>query len=374
MIVTTPFETTPLIITEELYTPPLRPTQLITPSSTSPLQYPASPIVSPEVEAAVRLTHLANPLPPLETLTQLASLAPPSSSLENNILGLTTDQRSLSPLLLPPLFTNNPDSADTLNTRPSESLSAQTFGTHSPSYHVWSPSPSPTLSPASSPPPPSRPSSAPPNTTLPGLPTVEETRLENQENCPPTAALPHIPDPYAPPLCSQQEHQYHPHQFFIVQRDSTETWHPIAEAQCSSLLEFLTVTQILQDPPAFALVLSFKGYSHHTSTIIPTDAYQAGLFSIPTLTTCADAGLSEPTVDVPLGYIHYSFRALVKRLFTPFPLYTHLCFTGALVISEVHDFLNGHRIFTYGFLHFDSPNIYISDQAYYFDNRCSYFS
>ena len=55
MVVTTPFETTPLIITEELYTSPLRPTQLITPSSTPPLQYPASPIVSPEVEAADRL-------------------------------------------------------------------------------------------------------------------------------------------------------------------------------------------------------------------------------------------------------------------------------------------------------------------------------
>ena len=197
MVVTTPFETTPLIITEELYTPPLCPTQLITPSSTPPLQYPASPIVSPEVKAAVRLTHLANPLPPLETLTQLASLAPPSSPLENNALGLTTGRRSPSPLLLPPPFTNNPDPADTLDTHPSESPSAQTFGTRFPSYHVRSPSPSPTSSPASSPPPPSHPSSTPPHTTLPGLPTAEETRLENQENCPPTAALPHIPDPYA---------------------------------------------------------------------------------------------------------------------------------------------------------------------------------
>ena len=216
MVVTTPFETTPLIITEELYTPPLRPTQLITPSSTPPLQYPASPIVSPEVEAAVRLTHLANPLPPLETLTQLASLAPPSSPLENNVLGLTTRQCSPSPLLLPPPFANSPDPLDAPDTHPLESPSAQTFGTRSPLYHVSSPTPSPTSSPATSPPPPSRPSSTPPNTTLPGLPTAEEVRQENQENRPPTAALPHIPDPYAPPPCSQQEHQYHPHQFFIV--------------------------------------------------------------------------------------------------------------------------------------------------------------
>ena len=330
-----------------------------------------APIVSQEV-SSVRLNQIAEPLPALELLTHLASLAPPSSPLENNVLGLTLEYRSPSPLLLAPPA-NSPDPDNAPDSRPQESPSVQTFGVRSPSYHVQSPTPSPPPVPASPLFPPSRRCSAPPNTTLPLLPAAEEDRLDNQENRPPTASLPYIQNPYAPPPCTQVPHRYHPHQFFIVRHDGHETWRPASETQQLSLLEFLTVSQIVQNPPAFSSVLQFKGYSHHTSTIVPTDAYQAGLFSIPALTVCAYAGLSEPTLDIPLGYIHYSFRTSIKQLFTRLPLYTRLCFSGALVISEVHDFLDGRRILTYGYLRFDGPHIFIADQAHYFEDAVRAF-
>ena len=41
---------------------------------------------------------------------------------------------------------------------------------------------------------------------------------------------------------------------------------------------------------------------------------------------------------------------------------------GALIISEVHDFLDGRVIYTYGHLRFDGGRVYIVNQAYYSDD------
>jgi hypothetical protein len=41
---------------------------------------------------------------------------------------------------------------------------------------------------------------------------------------------------------------------------------------------------------------------------------------------------------------------------------------GALVILDIHDILDGRRIHTYGFLRFDSGQIFIDNQAYHFED------
>jgi hypothetical protein len=142
----------------------------------------------------------------------------------------------------------------------------------------------------------------------------------------------------------------------------------VTDRDSATLLNFISQDELLHNPPNFPTVIAFKGSSHHTSLIAPTDQFQARLFCVPTLILCARAGLSPATLDVPLGYIHYSFRASVQDLFSNLPACIQLCFLGALIVSEIHDFLDGRVIYTYGHLRFDSGRVYIVNQAYYFDD------
>jgi hypothetical protein len=207
-----------------------------------------------------------------------------------------------------------------------------------------------------------------PHTTGPSPPTEEETHHTDQEDRPPLPSATLQADWYAPPDCVQNPRPFHPHQFYIVRHEDHDSWRPIEEAHLPSSLEFVTQDELLAQPPAFPTVLAFKAHSHHTSLIAPTDLFQAGLFRIPTLITCSRAGLSPPTLDIPLGYIHFSYRASIKHVFTRLPNFARGCFSNALVISEIHDFLDGRRIFTYGFLHFDSGRIFIRNQGYHFED------
>ena len=43
-------------------------------------------------------------------------------------------------------------------------------------------------------------------------------------------------------------------------------------------------------------------------------------------------------------------------------------YLGALVVLEVHDFLDGRVVTTYGYLTFAEENIFIINQAYYFED------
>ncbi|KAI0269006.1 hypothetical protein BGY98DRAFT_1101316 [Russula aff. rugulosa BPL654] len=212
-----------------------------------------------------------------------------------------------------------------------------------------------------------------PSVPLPqSSPTVaaaqEETSFDNQENRPPTPRPILLPNPYAPPACTQDLSGHHPHQYYIIRHETHDSWQPVTTRDSATLLNFVSQDELLRTPPNFPTVIAFKGPSHHTSLVAPTDQFQARLFRIPTLILCTRAGLSPPTHDVPLGYIHYSFRASVRDLFSSFPTHVQLCFLGALIVSEIHDFLDGRVIFTYGHLRFDSGRIYIVNQAYYFDD------
>jgi hypothetical protein len=328
-------------------------------SATPELQYPAEEAlraVTPPPAAnrnPLRLHLVDSPegpaLSPLLTLAHVASIVRSASA---------------------PI--DDPDGILILSPRRQESPSAHTFGapSRSPSYHVQSPSPRPPsrsssvearLGPYS-------PSPSPPVVPLSPLPPAEEARLDNQENRPPTPLVEVPLDPYAPPPCARIAQAFHPHQFFIIRFEDFDVWRPVSESQLDSLLEYPTHADILSSPPAFPSVFPFKAPSHHLGLVAPTDAFQARLFDVPALTVCANAGHSAPTLDAPLGYIHYTYRASLRDTFLRHPAYVRLCFSGALVVSELHDFLDGRRIYTYGRLRFDNTSVYITDQAYHFED------
>ena len=155
--------------------------------------------------------------------------------------------------------------------------------------------------------------------------------------------MPHpilLSNPYTPLAFTQDLSGHYPHQYYIIRHETHDSWQQVTDRDSATLLNFVSQDKLLRTPLNFPTVITFKGPTHHTSLIAPTDQFQTRLFCIPTLILCACTGLSPPTHDVPLGYIHYSFRASVQDLFLSFPTHVQLCFLGTLIISEIHDFLD----------------------------------
>jgi len=242
----------------------------------------------------------------------------------------------------------------------------------SPSYHVHTPSATPVLRPASAHADldyfiPSPSSSLDANLSVSA---EEEENLDNTEDRPPSPAAPLVLDPYAPPPCTLVEHRYHPHQFFVVRHQDGDSWRPASEALLHTLLEYPTHQELLAANPIFPSVFPFKVPSHHRGTVAPTDLFQARIFDIPSLTICAHAGLSLPTNDTPFGYIQYSYRPSIRDTFLRHSTIVRLCFSNALVISQIFDFLDGRRIYIYGRLRFDRDSVYITNQGFHTEDTC----
>ena len=337
----------------EFYSPPVRPLDLVNLTgprrSESPeLQHIVSrPLTPVALENALQLDLTERPLSPLSLLATVTSLAHPRS-LPSTPARITSPDRLL---VESPLSQKSP--------------SAQTFGERSPSYHVHSPTPSPTPAPAEAPLGPRLPSPANSPAPLSPLPAEEEARLDNQENRPPTPLDPLLVNPYAAPPCALNVLPYHPHQFYIVQHERSTIWRPVADAHLASLLNFQTHAELVDSPPTFPSVIPFKAFVHQHVLISPTDAFQANALGVPPLVICSHAGYSEPSRDTPLGYICYTYRPSLRQTFLRHPAYVRLCFAGALVITEIHDFLDGRRVYTYGRLHFNGADIFILDQGYH---------
>ena len=178
---------------------------------------------------------------------------------------------------------------------------------------------------------------------------------------------------FALPPCTQVPQCYHLHQFYVVRYPTGNVWWPTTKAQICTLLEFPTHPQLLQSPIYFSLVIPFKAPTHHYCIICPVDTFQAFNFNIPLLTICNFAAYIAPTLDCPLGFIHYSFRPSLKETFSQIGQLARNCFTGANVISEIHNFLDGHHIYTYSCLHFNQKQVYLSGQTYHCKDSCRTF-
>ena len=178
---------------------------------------------------------------------------------------------------------------------------------------------------------------------------------------------------FTPPPYTQTLQCYHLHQFYIIRYPTDDIWWPTTEAQVRTLLEFPTHPQLLQSLIYFLSVILFKAPTHHYYTIHPVDTFQAFNFDIPPLTVCNFAAYIALSLNCPLSFIHYSFRPSLKETFSQIRQLACNCFTGANIISEIHNFLDGHCIYTYSHLHFDQKQVYLSGQTYHCKDFCRTF-
>jgi hypothetical protein len=73
---------------------------------------------------------------------------------------------------------------------------------------------------------------------------------------------------------------------------------------------------------------------------------------VPALYVCSKAIRVPPTPSVPLGSIKYNFKDGISGAFTHIPRLARNIYQGKVVILEVHDFLDGQVVSTYGHLSF----------------------
>ena len=90
------------------------------------------------------------------------------------------------------------------------------------------------------------------------------------------------------------------------------------------------------------------------------------------LIACAKAILELPSIDLPLGTIRYNFREGIRRAFAPHANHIRQGYEGALVVVEIHDFLDGRLVTTYGYLHFvhrfGEDQVFVTQQTYNFED------
>ena len=86
------------------------------------------------------------------------------------------------------------------------------------------------------------------------------------------------------------------------------------------------------------------------------------------LYACAKAVRDLPSEDLPLGSIKYNFRDGIKRAFAPLNNLIKDAYNYVLVVVEVHDFLDGRVVTTYGYLTFFGEQIYTVLQGYHFED------
>jgi hypothetical protein len=190
---------------------------------------------------------------------------------------------------------------------------------------------------------------------------------ENQR--PPLAEIPAPPlDPFLPPACVSNPSPIHPHQYFLVDFDNQQVWRPISEGEIVSFLNFPTYEHLLETATVFPTVTPFKGYSPHAALINPCNRWQATLFDIPSIYVCCRAGYALPSPGAPLGYTIYTFRPSLKNTFLRHSQLIRNVFEGSLVVSEVYDFLDGRRVFAYGRLAFGQDSVFVTNQAYHFED------
>ena len=192
------------------------------------------------------------------------------------------------------------------------------------------------------------------------LPAEEEARLENQENIPPEVAGPIS----AHPPCVDDPVP-HPHQFFSVTTSYGPEWRPRRELSLGDALEFPTITDLVRWTPRFPSVIPFRGMATHHFPITLVILDITAQFMIPTLYACSKAICYPPMLELPLGYIKYSFCDGLREVFSPHSLLVKSAFSGAPIILETVNFLDGRRVTTYGYLDFDEAFVYLKGQGYH---------
>jgi len=184
------------------------------------------------------------------------------------------------------------------------------------------------------------------------LPAEENTRLENQENQPP---------PFVGP-CPRQNTR-HIHSYIAVSTSRRNEWRPQGELSNFSLTDVPTCHELSALAFSFPSVIPFRSHGPHTQKIAPTSEVFAAAYRTPSLSVCSRVLHYLPSAAAPLGILRYSFESSIVQTFLRLPLYLREAFTGALVILDVTDFLDGRLVTSYGYLAFEGNSVFAKDQG-----------
>ena len=186
----------------------------------------------------------------------------------------------------------------------------------------------------------------------------------DQENIPP------VPVRRPPPCIYSRE--IHPHQFIAVHTPQGEEWCPIDKVYQDSITNIRTAEQLCTVPPVFTGVIPFRQSAPHYLTIYPRQHRLAIAAGIQPLYACSQAVRDQSSPDLPLGSIKYNFRRGIAEAVTGLPNLVRNSYEGVLVIVEIHDFLDGRTVTTYGYLHFNHrfgvDQAFIVNQGYHFED------
>jgi hypothetical protein len=301
----------------------------------------------------------------------------PEASPPSNTLRLAIDDDNLdgprpSPLLtfaniaqLQSLSNNSDTILVATPQQPEDTPSTPTSGISSPSYHIHTPDSLPVVPSLRTP---SIPSTSSSFSYIPSL-SAEETEPDlDQENRPPTPLAELTPDLFAPPACTLVSHTYHPHQYYIVPQPHGDSWEAASEAHHLRLLNYPYFSDLVINPPALPTVTPYKAQAPHYIRIQPTDILRLTAYRFPRSPFVVVPDIPPLTPNLPLGFLVYSFRVSIRDTLLRLPLFARLVFSYSTVLAELHDFLDGRRIYTYGRLRFANGKVYLVDQTYHIED------
>jgi hypothetical protein len=169
----------------------------------------------------------------------------------------------------------------------------------------------------------------------------------------------------------------HPHQYLEFFTNQGDKWRACEEFNAPDISAIIPATVLATDPPQFPGVTPFRFKNPHFFTLYLVAHYCAVEIGIPALYVCSKAIRVSPTPSVLLGSIKYNFREGIGSAFTHIPHLARNVYQGKLVILEVHDFLDGRVVSTYGHLsfreHLGQELIFIIEQFYHFEDAAKIY-
>jgi hypothetical protein len=168
---------------------------------------------------------------------------------------------------------------------------------------------------------------------------------EERENHPPAPI-------FRRPDCMFSHPDIHPHQYIEFFTNRGDEWRSREEFNAPDISAIIPATILATNPPQFPGVTLFRFKNPHFFALYPVSHYCAEEIGVPPLYICSKAIRVPPTPSVPLGSIKYNFKEGIGSAFTHIPRLARNIYQGKLVILEVHDFLDGRVVSTYGHLSF----------------------
>ena len=208
----------------------------------------------------------------------------------------------------------------------------------------------------------------PPPTTVepprPREPSPVANVGDNVENIPPAPVI------RLPPCAYYEGH--HPHQFVLVATQRGVELR-VPDLYSHTVQHFITGQELLQRPPIFPGVTPFRVPAPHYIVINPVNREEGLVIGNQSLYACSQAIVDLPSPDLPLGSIRYTFASGIRRAFDQIPLLARRAYEGTFVVLDIHDFLDGRVVTTYGYLAFGDRNgegdsVFVTEQSYHFQD------